>query len=598
MAINPLLVSIKQASDLETAIPTEDGFFFYYENGNLMKAPMNDIYEKINSGIKGTATQSNAPTPWVTGDPYLYEKWEAIAPITSPNSWGNIAVTQDELDDNFVYFHVTNGVVVKQVSPKKEKDLTVIEDSLYGLKVQGYSSIVSYDANGVAISAINDTPFAVDGYLTKLVGRFPATGNLTFGIAGNKAFVVGSAYTFIVREIFTVPVNSVGVNEIDLTHLKIKVKADEYLVIADSSTSKPYFGEDATHGVDWYQSNGNVVAGSQYAMTLVADASFAIGFEVFEEKYERKVKTTRIVATHNAGNYNAIRDIVTGISDASEFNQYEVFVPKGTWPEIDWKGKKWVKIIGESRDETIINLDPLGTMSAKISPADYSYAWEAGKALNTINSNALHIAFPSKDIHCENMTFFAKNSKYPLHIDNLGFQNANFINCRIKEQDCAFPIGIGAWSGQEINFDNCIIEPLTSWRGFFYHNWNNQAKPNSVTFNRSKFVNCEYGLIDELGSDQDDWVKLLDCFTTISANGGSLYFMVDEDTDGKTFWTNPATGVKESNPVNVPYSIKLNTTGTKINTLTASDSASFNVAWTGTPQRDINIIKEKSIINI
>lgn len=75
------------------------------------------------SGIKGIATQTNAPTVY-TPETYpngLFESYKVNLPLTLPNSWGS-AVTQAELDANFVYFDVTNGSVDKVLSKKGEKN--------------------------------------------------------------------------------------------------------------------------------------------------------------------------------------------------------------------------------------------------------------------------------------------------------------------------------------------------------------------------------------------------------------------------------------------------------------------------------------------
>lgn len=73
--------------------------------------------------IKGTATQSNAPTPYdaVTYPDGLFETYVVRTPLTMPNSWG-FAVTQAELDANYVYFDVRNGVVTKVLSKKPVAD--------------------------------------------------------------------------------------------------------------------------------------------------------------------------------------------------------------------------------------------------------------------------------------------------------------------------------------------------------------------------------------------------------------------------------------------------------------------------------------------
>ena len=81
-----------------------------------------NLERKTTSGIKGIATQTNAPTAYTlsTYPNGLFEKWEVTAPLTLPNNWGDIAVTQAELDANFVYFMVENGIVTKHLSLKPQ----------------------------------------------------------------------------------------------------------------------------------------------------------------------------------------------------------------------------------------------------------------------------------------------------------------------------------------------------------------------------------------------------------------------------------------------------------------------------------------------
>lgn len=76
-----------------------------------------------NSYLKGIATQSNAPTPYdaVTYPNGLFETYIVRTPLTMPNSWGS-AVTQAELDTNFVFFDVKNVVVTKSLSKKTVAD--------------------------------------------------------------------------------------------------------------------------------------------------------------------------------------------------------------------------------------------------------------------------------------------------------------------------------------------------------------------------------------------------------------------------------------------------------------------------------------------
>ena len=727
-------------------------------------------------GIKGVATQANAPTPY---DPVIYpeglfERWVVTSPITSPNSWDNLTVLDEDLINNYVYFNVTNGVPSKELSPKPTVDITGLENAIFIIEDNlEYDPANAGDATGVALTAINDTPIGMSGKLSKLKGNFPVTGNLVFFIAENKTLLTGNKYLFNIISAYSVPVNSVGDNTINISALNIKVYPGQYIGVSSESTAKPFYGVNPSFGVSWYQAGEAPVAdGGTHAFTQVPDASFSIGFEVNEDRFTEKddflylrnalIKTekaydlpilsggsanvllgnlapapnsgriskinfkanivgvavfqifkrlsfgstpasggdsfrakatfqvtaektgfneinltdliqiekgdliamvggagnvfpsfnadagvsqlgwfqggpgavtegvdswltlqngsvlfeywvesnlfevkspdnniNKITAVKNPQNYNSIRDLVKGITDASEDNQYEVYVPPGVWNEYDLKGKKWVKVIGDLSGKTVLNLDPTGTMSSNIAPADSAYASEAGKTLGSINPIYLHVLYVTDDSHYENLTFKAKNAKYAAHIDSGGYKKAYFKNCTFIEDSCSFAIGMGINGGQTVTFDQCIIKSLNNGkRGFFYHNWNNQAESNTVTFNRCKFDNCSYGNVDELGSDKNDFLNIFDCFTTLGVDGQVINFMVDITANGSTYWVNPATGTEEVNPVNVPYCIILNTTGTPVSSLTSSDSGTFNPAWAGTPQRDIDTIKNISIINI
>ena len=120
MAIDPKLVSIKEAKDLPTSEAKYTSDFLFFEDQVLKKSPMSNIYDKVTSGIKGNATQANAPTPYTAEDfpNGLFETYVVRTPLTMPNNWGS-AVTQAELDANNVYFDVKNGNVDKVLSLKQ-----------------------------------------------------------------------------------------------------------------------------------------------------------------------------------------------------------------------------------------------------------------------------------------------------------------------------------------------------------------------------------------------------------------------------------------------------------------------------------------------
>lgn len=113
--------------------------------------------DEVVSGIKGVATQTNAPTVY-TPETYpngLTEIWRVFDPLTSPNSWGNIAVTQAEINANDIYFVVTNGVVDKKLSPKTIADPAKIVTwtaATFASGVQVIYNGVLYQSNATTVA--------------------------------------------------------------------------------------------------------------------------------------------------------------------------------------------------------------------------------------------------------------------------------------------------------------------------------------------------------------------------------------------------------------------------------------------------------------
>ena len=104
-----------------------------------------EILNQVVSGIKGVATQTNAPTTY-TAEAYpngLFETYVVRTPLTMPNSWGS-AVTQAEINSFSVYFDVTDGVVNKILEPIKgayTSYLSTTTDSPVKTEAQWVSSI-------------------------------------------------------------------------------------------------------------------------------------------------------------------------------------------------------------------------------------------------------------------------------------------------------------------------------------------------------------------------------------------------------------------------------------------------------------------------
>ena len=751
------------------------------------------LEKKTASGYKGDLNKTDvAPTQigfYGLLETGIYTNLGGInAPIGKLNfasfdgtTWSLVSVDLPsvQLSNNINGTSTTIAATEKSVGDLNSK----LENELFNKSsISNFSATVGSNGNAANLSAINNIGADRNGVIKEISGRFPSSGNLKLFIASNRIGAV-SPYTFTIKKIFDVSIPNSGLNIIDISSQKIEILSGERIGIETSSTTKPFYGTDNSLGFGWYQNALTLVEGNNYAFTEVANASFALGFSVQENKFVNKtdvylksetnilienkaeksdvynnyklyelpiitgsaaaallgnnvavtktgyiskmkiraassgimtfqfferltnnattggktdtfkakksfsinvnsgfyeyslpekilankgdyltivsggstlspvlnntggiahlgwwqgspgvktegsnlsltyqngtvifeywideiiyqgiqplIKINKITAVKNPENYNSIRNLISSITDATEINQYEIFVPEGTWNEYDWQGKKYVKIVGSLNGKSIINIDPLGSMASFLAPSNLHFATEAGKTLNNVSQYARHIIFVKDDIWCENLTFNAKDSKYVVHIDNTGYKKVYFKNCRFIEDTCNFAIGMGINGGQEVFFDGCIIKSLNNGKyGFFYHNWNNQNSSNTVTFNRCKFDNCSYGYIDELGSNQADFINVYNCFTTLGTPGEKFNFMVDITSDSKTYWINPISSAREPNPKNVPYCIVLNAAGTKVSQLLVSDSGKFNSSWVGVPQRDVNIIKNMSIIEI
>ena len=289
------------------------------------------------------------------------------------------------------------------------------------------------------------------------------------------------------------------------------------------------------------------------------------------------VEVVRVTAVRNANNYNSIRELMSSITDASEQKNYEIFVPDGEWFEFDLQGKKYVKIIGQSRDKTILYCDGTSTNPLHVAPADFSYPAEAGKQIASINLIYKHVFFVKNDTHVENITIKQIAGKYCTHLDNINYKSVYFKNVRLISIDNSYPVGIGIWAGQSIVFEDFVIDYLettpTTVRklGFFIHNSINQSKGTYFKAENGVFHGCGYGTISELGSTQtDDW-NFINCKTD---SIGEFFYMVDVSVAG----TYP-------NPRNVPYNIRLNTYGTKVDLVYERPASNFPAPYNVGTQR-------------
>ncbi|WP_379964023.1 hypothetical protein [Epilithonimonas sp. UC225_85] len=559
------------------------------------------IDEKIDAVSSGFIGAINRETPEPEGGwlPGIY-----IAEATG------VYTNQDDLDIdlndgmNLITFDgndwtkiiIPNGIVPTEVLDyisNKPVNSKAILDFLEN-RTQSLGELNEYAGSGFGTQSIiydytPDEPVSIN----QLEAYFNGAGTVLFHVANDLRDDPGSDNMLFTKvSTHLVNISGSGYQKIDFS--TIVLNPGDYIVVDKVSTAQPYFGTGSE--VSAYQVSEGP-PGTFYGLQ-VTGLDLSIKFNSIITKYVVNIpkNVTKINVVRNVDNYNSIRNTINAIVNNNENNRYEVYVANGVWPEYDILAKPFVKLI-LSRNAVILT-DPEGTMADKIAPVDCSFPSEAGKRLDAINQIYRHVMNPSNDFEIEGGTISAIKCKYAIHLDNSNYKNFKARKVHIISENCKNPVGIGAFARQNISFEQCTFERVGSSgesdTGFFIHNWNAQTDKAVVNINKSKFVNCAYLILSELGSNQSDEVHLTDCFTTYS--NGYVSVIVEKDGDGKTYWTNPNTSIKEPNPVNVPYFISLTSTGTKIDNIYAPPGTAFNPAWSSIPMRDLATFKSISII--
>jgi lysophospholipase L1-like esterase len=121
MAIDPKLVEIVSVDQLQNEInPLNAKVLIYNGEDRLKTTPLASIKAEIVTGIKGEAVPSTVPTPWTSGDPDLYEKYDIKTAGTYTNfkdaSNASIVVSSGDLVSNLVQIWVKNGVSQKVIT--------------------------------------------------------------------------------------------------------------------------------------------------------------------------------------------------------------------------------------------------------------------------------------------------------------------------------------------------------------------------------------------------------------------------------------------------------------------------------------------------
>jgi len=303
---------------------------------------------------------------------------------------------------------------------------------------------------------------------------------------------------------------------------------------------------------------------------LTKDKDF---FGIFNPSLYTKKATsfnnTIIVDSLGGGDFTSIRAALKSITNAGEQNTYLLKVKNGTYNEIDIVGSNYtgnnlnvVVLEGESKEGVIIRTD--GTSTA-ISPSDYSRATYQSVAINTIPQDWKHTFWLVKTMTVRNITILANDVKYCNHQDAEGSYDSLFENCHIIKQEenvdasKYFVIGIGSRVGQYQRYKKCTIElrygfnNAYSAAGIFWHNWGNQTGATGMEVTDCHFINCHYLYASDLGSGQNDIIKINGCSLS-KKDKGILYYL----TEGY-YTPTPAT------PSDYPYNINLQINNSDVN---------------------------------
>ncbi|MCL1666380.1 CotH kinase family protein [Elizabethkingia ursingii] len=168
MEVNKELISYIKASELPKIGNPVSGDLIHAQGDNLSTTPISYFIDKISSGIYGRLTTSTV----VSGSGYY--KYDVAQAGTYTNINPAITITQQELDENFVFVTVNNGVAEKLLSKKPSSKVDTWISKTYEKTNQVFHNGAIYEAS-VDIQA-GDVPGESDKWRLIMVG-FSSIGN-------------------------------------------------------------------------------------------------------------------------------------------------------------------------------------------------------------------------------------------------------------------------------------------------------------------------------------------------------------------------------------------------------------------------------------
>ncbi|QDZ63741.1 hypothetical protein EVD20_15860 [Elizabethkingia bruuniana] len=168
MEVNKELISYIKASELPKIGNPVSGDLIHAQGDNLSATPISYFIDKISSGIYGRLTTSTV----VSGTGYY--KYDVAQAGTYTNINPAITITQQELDENFVFVTVNSGVAEKLLSKKPNSKVDTWISKTYEKTNQVFHNGIIYEA--VADIQATDVPGESDKWKLIMAG-FSSIGN-------------------------------------------------------------------------------------------------------------------------------------------------------------------------------------------------------------------------------------------------------------------------------------------------------------------------------------------------------------------------------------------------------------------------------------
>ncbi|MDV3674451.1 hypothetical protein CMU30_13800 [Elizabethkingia anophelis] len=193
MAVNSELIETIKASQLPRLDNPNTGDLIHAQGDDLSTTSLQFFIDKINNGYNGTMTTSTSVPN--TG----YYRYVVSSPGTYSNVSPPVTVTQQELDENFVFISIKDGVSQKELSKKPSSKISSWTAKSYVLGEQVYYNGSIYEASENTSST--DIPGNSFKWRPKVwVNLDSEDGALSYnrGLAIFRAlnYFVGNSYTF------------------------------------------------------------------------------------------------------------------------------------------------------------------------------------------------------------------------------------------------------------------------------------------------------------------------------------------------------------------------------------------------------------------